>query len=150
LTSKFENYLNKHFCNLPSLSFRVYYIICTYSQNEDWKENFYQNEQPPKKDNYSSPNKTSSPNTSPSPSTNKTPLSPQISPSKNKCELFEVLELQISASSIECKKAYKKLARNYHPDKWKSIKPFSKLEGMIQFQKISNAYEEICNLKNIF
>ena len=120
------------------------------NHNEDWKEKFHQDDQLPKDDNYSSPNKASSPNTAPSSSNNSTSLSPQISPSKNKYELFEVLDLQISASSIECKKAYKKLARNYHPDKWKSIKPFSKLEGKIQFQKISNAYEEICNLKNIF
>ena len=88
------------------------------THNEEWKEKFHQNDQLPKDDNYSSPNKASSPNTAPSPSNNNTPLSPQISPSKNKSELFEVLDLQISASSIECKKAYKKLARNYHPDKW--------------------------------
>ena len=48
---------------------------------------------------------------------------------KNKSELFEVLDLHTSTSSIECKKAKKKVARNYYPDKWKSIKPFSKLEG---------------------
>ena len=69
---------------------------------------------------------------------------------KNRSELFKVLDLKIFTSSIECKKAYKKLARQYHPDKWKSIKPFSKLKGNAQLQNISNAHEEICMLKNLF
>ena len=46
-----------------------------------------------------------------------TPRSLQISPSKNRSELFKMLDLKICASSIECKKAYTKLARHYHPDK---------------------------------
>ena len=87
------------------------------THNEDMKETFHQNDQLPKDENYSSLNKGSSPNAAPSPSHNNTPLSPQISPSKNKCELFKVHDLQISASSVECKKFYRKSARNYHPNK---------------------------------
>ena len=85
--------------------------------NKGWKEKIQQDDHLPKDDNYASPNKASSPNTAPSPSNNSTSLSPQISPSKNGNELFEILDLQISASAIECKKDYKKIAQNCHPDK---------------------------------
>ena len=128
----------------------IYNLGSINNSNEDWKEKFKQDDHPPKDNTCSSPIKSSSSNTDPSPSTNSTPRFPKILLSKNRSELFKVLDLKISASSIECKKAYKKLARQYHPDKWKSIKPFSKLKGNAQLQNISNAHEEICMLKNLF
>ena len=115
----FNTWENFAFCDL-TWSMLIHRLGTGNTHNEDWKEIFHQDDKLPKDDNYSSPNKATSPNTTPSPSNNSTPLSSQISPSKNKSELFEVLDLQISASSIECKKSYNKLAQNYHPDKLKA------------------------------
>ena len=91
---------------------------------ENWKEKFKQDYHLPKYNTYSSPNETSTSNSAWSPSTNNTSRPPRISLSKNKSDLFKVIHIKISTFSIECKKAYKKLARHYHPDKWKGINTF--------------------------
>jgi len=80
--------------------------------------------------------------TSPSPS-----RSALISPSKNKRELFKILDISITWSTTECKKAYNKLARHYHPDKWKSTKAFLELKRIEILKNMLNAHEEICTLK---
>ncbi|KAI5964046.1 XDJ1 [Candida pseudojiufengensis] len=52
--------------------------------------------------------------------------------------LYEILEIDSSATSVEIKKAYRKLALKYHPDK---VAEEDREESEIHFKKISFAYE---------
>ena len=57
-------------------------------------------------------------------------------------DFYEVLELKPSASEVEIKKAYIRLAKLYHPDKNKSP------DAIDKFQKIQSAYEILSNEKS--
>ena len=56
-------------------------------------------------------------------------------------EHYKILELQPSASNDEIKKAYKKMAVKYHPDK----NPDNTEEAEINFKKVAEAYEVLTN-----
>ena len=56
--------------------------------------------------------------------------------------LYEILELEPSASINEIKKNYKRLAMKYHPDKNKNP------ESINKFHQISSAYEILSNDKS--
>lgn len=53
-------------------------------------------------------------------------------------DLYEILEIESSASSGDVKKAYRKLALRYHPDK---VTEEEREEAEIRFKEISHAYE---------
>lgn len=53
-------------------------------------------------------------------------------------DLYEILEVTSSATDVEIKKAYRKLALKYHPDK---ASEEDREENEVQFKKISFAYE---------
>lgn len=53
-------------------------------------------------------------------------------------DLYDILEVDKSASSVEIKKAYRKLALKYHPDK---VSEEEREESEIKFKEISFAYE---------
>ncbi|ODV67298.1 DnaJ-domain-containing protein [Hyphopichia burtonii NRRL Y-1933] len=53
-------------------------------------------------------------------------------------DLYEVLQVESKASSSEIKKAYRKLALKYHPDK---VSEEDREEAEIKFKEISSAYE---------
>jgi len=56
-------------------------------------------------------------------------------------EYYKILELPPNASDDEIKKAYKKLAMKYHPDK----NPDNKEESEKKFKEIAEAYEILTN-----
>jgi molecular chaperone DnaJ len=56
-------------------------------------------------------------------------------------EHYKILELQPNASNDEIKKAYKKMAIKYHPDK----NPDNKEEAEANFKKVAEAYEVLTN-----
>ena len=116
------------------------------SPDHNWKETFKKDDHLLK--NYSFPlsNKTSSQTVTSS--LRHTPRSPQVSSSKDKRESFKILDITITAFTIECKNAYLK-NRYYNLDKRKIIQPFSKLKEIEIFKNIFNLYEEKCILKNI-
>jgi len=56
-------------------------------------------------------------------------------------EYYKILELETNATDDEVKKAYKKMAMKYHPDK----NPDNKEESETKFKKIAEAYEILTN-----
>jgi DnaJ family protein A protein 2 len=52
--------------------------------------------------------------------------------------LFEVLEVEVTATSAEIKRAYRRLALKYHPDK---VSESDREEAELKFKEISQAYE---------
>tara|TARA_Y100000816_G_scaffold113672_1_gene79559 strand:+ start:133 stop:660 length:528 start_codon:yes stop_codon:yes gene_type:complete len=58
---------------------------------------------------------------------------------------YEKLEIQENASSDEIKKAYKKMAIKYHPDKQSNKSDEEKKEAEIKFKEIAEAYEILSN-----
>ena len=58
---------------------------------------------------------------------------------------YEKLELQDNASDDEVKKAYKKMAIKYHPDKQANKSTEEKVEAEKKFKIIAEAYEILTN-----
>ena len=56
-------------------------------------------------------------------------------------DLYEILEIKSTATEIEIKKSYHRLAKIYHPDKNKNI------DANEKFQRIQSAYEILSNDK---
>ena len=57
---------------------------------------------------------------------------------------YEILEIDITASELDIKKAYRKLALKYHPDR-SSATNSNKEEATSKFQEIGEAYECLSN-----
>ena len=60
-------------------------------------------------------------------------------------EYYKILELQNNASDEEVKKAYKKMAIKYHPDKHANSNEEEKKQAEEKFKKIAEAYEVLTN-----
>ena len=58
---------------------------------------------------------------------------------------YQVLELHNNASDEEVKKAYKKMAVKYHPDKHANSSEQEKKEAEENFKKIADAYDVLTN-----
>jgi curved DNA-binding protein CbpA len=59
---------------------------------------------------------------------------------------FEMLELSRNASEADIKRAYKKLALKWHPDK----NPNNQKEAEKRFKEINEAYEALSDSKKLF
>lgn len=62
---------------------------------------------------------------------------------------YKILEIEKSATEKEIKKAYRKMALKYHPDKLSELGPEIKKAGKEKFIKVQNAYETIKKERNI-
>jgi hypothetical protein len=56
---------------------------------------------------------------------------------------YEELGLPMGASKAEAKKAYKQLARQFHPDKWHSASAEEQEAAKVRFQAIQKAYDSL-------
>ncbi|MGY6562630.1 MAG: TerB family tellurite resistance protein [Luteibaculaceae bacterium] len=56
---------------------------------------------------------------------------------------YKILEVEPSASSDEIKKAYRKMAMKYHPDKVAALGEEFRLAAEEKFQKVQDAYETL-------
>ena len=57
--------------------------------------------------------------------------------------MYKVLQIEPSASNDEVKKAYRRMAMKYHPDKVAASGEEAKKSATEKFRKINEAYEEI-------
>ena len=62
---------------------------------------------------------------------------------------YEELGVTRGASADEIKKAYRKLAKKYHPDRLSSLGEDAQKAAKEKFQEINNAYEAIKKERNI-
>lgn len=62
---------------------------------------------------------------------------------KEKDRLYKILEIPPDASNEEIKKAYRRMAKKYHPDKLSQLGPEVKKAAKEKFQAIQEAYETL-------
>jgi len=62
---------------------------------------------------------------------------------------YKILEIEPTASDEEVKKAYRKMAIKYHPDKVSHLGPEMQKSANEKFQKVNAAYEEIKKQRGI-
>ena len=58
-------------------------------------------------------------------------------------QYYKILDLTSSASDSEVKKAYRKMAMKYHPDKLSELSQAQQKMGKEKFLKVQEAYEAI-------
>ncbi|MBP1630758.1 MAG: molecular chaperone DjiA [Bacteroidetes bacterium] len=68
---------------------------------------------------------------------------------KNTDSAYTILQIERQASEEEIKKAYRKLALKYHPDKVATVGADAQRAAKEKFQQISNAYEQVKKERNI-
>ncbi|MGB0806382.1 MAG: TerB family tellurite resistance protein [Salibacteraceae bacterium] len=56
---------------------------------------------------------------------------------------YKILEIDSTATDSEVKKAYRKMAKKYHPDKVAALGPDFQNAAKEKFQKVQQAYEEV-------
>ncbi|WP_442264514.1 TerB family tellurite resistance protein [Tenacibaculum sp. ZS6-P6] len=62
---------------------------------------------------------------------------------------YRILEIEKEASDDEVKKAYRRMAKKYHPDRLQDVGEEHKKGAKEKFQSIQNAYESIKNERNM-
>jgi DnaJ like chaperone protein len=62
---------------------------------------------------------------------------------------FKILEIERSASDEDVKKAYRKMAMKYHPDKVIQLGEDYNKSAEEKFRKVNEAYEKIKKERNI-
>ncbi len=62
---------------------------------------------------------------------------------------YKVLELEPDASAEEIKKAYRKMAIKFHPDKVAHLGDEYQQQAKEKFQKVNQAYEELKKIRNL-
>ena len=67
----------------------------------------------------------------------------------NKRDYYEVLGVERNASAEEIKKAYRKLAIKYHPDKVATLGEDVQKAAEEKFKAVNQAYEAICKERGI-
>ena len=56
---------------------------------------------------------------------------------------YRILEIERTVSDDEVKKAYRRMAMKYHPDKVHHLGPEYQKDAQEKFKKINEAYEEV-------
>lgn len=69
--------------------------------------------------------------------------------SPNLSDSYRILEIPSTASDADLKKAYRKMAKKYHPDKVAALGPEFQTAAKEKFQKVQQAYEVIKKTRGI-
>ena len=72
-----------------------------------------------------------------------------FSVSRNEDWAYEVLEIKKEATDDEVKKAYRRMAMKYHPDKLSGMGEDIKQQSTEKFRKINEAYEHIKSVRGM-
>ena len=72
-----------------------------------------------------------------------------FSVSRNEDWAYEVLEIKKEATDDEVKKAYRRMAMKYHPDKLAGMGEDIKQQSTEKFRKINEAYEHIKSVRGM-
>jgi DnaJ like chaperone protein len=62
---------------------------------------------------------------------------------KSADDAYKILEIEKSASDSEVKKAYRTMAKKYHPDKLQHMDQAYQKGAQEKFNKVQEAYEQI-------
>ncbi len=62
---------------------------------------------------------------------------------------YHILEIEPNATDDEIKKAYREMAKKYHPDKVSYLGEDIQKSAKEKFQRVNEAYENICKERNI-
>ena len=68
----------------------------------------------------------------------------------SKRDYYDVLGVSKDASDSEIKKAYRKAAMKYHPDKFSGADEKEKHEAEVKFKEINDAYQVLSESNKIF
>lgn len=71
----------------------------------------------------------------------------QFFPGQEEVNLYEVLELEKGASGEQIKKAYRRLALKYHPDKQTTATEEAKAGASVRFQQVGFTYAVLSDEK---
>jgi len=68
---------------------------------------------------------------------------------KDQTSAYKILEISVDASDDEVKKAYRRMAAKYHPDKVAHLGPDVQKAAKEKFQKLNQAYSQIKNQRGM-
>jgi len=66
---------------------------------------------------------------------------------KDEGSMYKILEIDKNATDEEVKKAYRKMAMKYHPDKLRNLGPDHEKAAKEKFQQVQEAYDEIKKIR---
>ena len=68
---------------------------------------------------------------------------------KDAASAYKILEIEATATDEEVKKAFRKMAMKYHPDKVRDLGEMHQKAAQDKFIEVQKAYEQICKERGL-